>query len=259
MSTSVPREFEVREEILLDASPEQVWDAIATGPGVDSWFMGRTEIEEGHVGGRTTLVMGGSHQGATITDWDPLRRFAYRRDANDDGSFMALDFLIEARAQGSTLLRLVHNGMLGDDWEAQYDALSRGDGAYLRKLQTYLARFPGRTAVHTIFVVGEHQMAEKDLVWNAFRAAAGVPAEVTAGSRARIAIDGVPPVDGVVTFLNPPNWLSVCTDDAHYFFIQGYRHRLVVQYHGFDPRVDTERLDKAWQQWFDRTFTGTTA
>jgi uncharacterized protein YndB with AHSA1/START domain len=33
-------EFEIREEIALDATPEQVWEAIASGPGMDSWFMG---------------------------------------------------------------------------------------------------------------------------------------------------------------------------------------------------------------------------
>jgi uncharacterized protein YndB with AHSA1/START domain len=37
--------FEIRNEIEVDATPEEVWEAIATGPGVDSWFMGRNEVE----------------------------------------------------------------------------------------------------------------------------------------------------------------------------------------------------------------------
>ncbi len=37
--------FELSYEIEVDASPKEVWEAIATGPGVDSWFMGRNEIE----------------------------------------------------------------------------------------------------------------------------------------------------------------------------------------------------------------------
>ena len=40
-----------RREILLEVevpgTPEQVWDAIATGPGIDSWFMGTTEVDAG--------------------------------------------------------------------------------------------------------------------------------------------------------------------------------------------------------------------
>ena len=35
--------FESEFETALSASPEQVWEAIATGPGLDSWFMGRNE------------------------------------------------------------------------------------------------------------------------------------------------------------------------------------------------------------------------
>jgi hypothetical protein len=32
--------FEVRDEITVDAMPDQVSAAIASGPGVDSWLMG---------------------------------------------------------------------------------------------------------------------------------------------------------------------------------------------------------------------------
>ena len=39
------KEFETRLDATVEASPEQVWDAIATGPGVSSWFVGRTEID----------------------------------------------------------------------------------------------------------------------------------------------------------------------------------------------------------------------
>jgi hypothetical protein len=49
---------ELHKEITLAASPEQVWDAIATGPGVDAWFMGRTQIEP-REGGTTSLTLGG--------------------------------------------------------------------------------------------------------------------------------------------------------------------------------------------------------
>ena len=35
----------------VHATPEEVWQAIATGPGIDSWFMGRNEVEPGE-GGR---------------------------------------------------------------------------------------------------------------------------------------------------------------------------------------------------------------
>src|SRR5919197_6306817 len=93
--------FEVREELTIDATPEQVWDAIATGPGIDAWFMGHSEIEPG-VGGRTRMSMPGWTAESTVTAWEPGRRFAYQGDEAPDGTFMAFEYLIEGRAGGST-------------------------------------------------------------------------------------------------------------------------------------------------------------
>src|SRR5262245_12437446 len=135
-------EFEVREEIPLDATPEQVWEAIATGPGVDSWFMGRNELNPE----RTSMTVGGHTTRATVTAWEPAKRLAWRTDDNPDGTFMAWEYMIEGRGGGTTVLRLVHSGFLGDDWQDQYDALSVGDGIYLRKLAAYLKYFPGRVS-----------------------------------------------------------------------------------------------------------------
>jgi uncharacterized protein YndB with AHSA1/START domain len=41
--------FEHRHELTVPASPEQVWEAITTGPGIDSWYMGRNEVADGVV------------------------------------------------------------------------------------------------------------------------------------------------------------------------------------------------------------------
>ena len=32
------KEFEIRREVDLPATPEEVWDAVATGPGTASWL-----------------------------------------------------------------------------------------------------------------------------------------------------------------------------------------------------------------------------
>lgn len=42
---SLTHPFEVRDEITVDATPDEVWEAVASGPGVHSWLMGRTEID----------------------------------------------------------------------------------------------------------------------------------------------------------------------------------------------------------------------
>jgi uncharacterized protein YndB with AHSA1/START domain len=248
----VPQEFEVRDEILLKATPDEVWDAITTGPGVDSWFMGHSEIEPG-AGGRAKMTLAGMSQESTVTAWEPGRRFAQRGDEGPGGTFMAFEYLIEARDQGSTLLRLVHNGMLSDDWEAQYDSLSKGDGMYLRKLATYLAHFPGRTSTYNLYRFGP-RISDHDRVWGAFTSAAGLSGPVEAGTPARIAVDGLPPADGVVAFADSPRWLGVRTDEGIYMFVHGYRDAPIVEYHCFASDVDRDQLDKAWEYWLDRSF-----
>jgi uncharacterized protein YndB with AHSA1/START domain len=34
--------FDQRKEAEVPATPEEIWAAIASGPGINSWFMGRT-------------------------------------------------------------------------------------------------------------------------------------------------------------------------------------------------------------------------
>jgi hypothetical protein len=61
-----------------------------------------------------------------VTAWEPPRRFAFRTGGQQDQQgFMAFEWLVEGRGDGTTVLRLVQSGVLGDDWEAEYDALAR--------------------------------------------------------------------------------------------------------------------------------------
>jgi uncharacterized protein YndB with AHSA1/START domain len=240
-------EFEVREEIELDATPEQVWDAIATGPGIDSWFMGRNEVEP-KLGGRTRQQMGPQTAESTITAWEPGKRLSYRGEAAPDGQFMAFEYLIEGRAGGSTVLRFVHSGVLDDDWEEQYDALKVGDRMYLEKLAVYLKHFPGRTSSYNLFLVGTPD-PDDDKVWNAFASAAGVDGSVSTGDEARITLPGLAPVEGVVEIVRQPSFLGVRTDDGLYVFIHGWMHGVVVEYHSYLGATDEKETEQALQDW----------
>jgi uncharacterized protein YndB with AHSA1/START domain len=247
--------FELHEEIDLDATPEQVWAAIATGPGIDSWFMGRNEIE-GRVGGRTSMTLAGFEQSATVTAWEEGKRFAFRSDTNPDGTFMAFEYLIEGRVGGSTVLRFVHSGLLGDDWEAEYDGLSTGNLMYLRKLAVYLAHFGNRTSTYTMFLIGP-LVADKAAAFRGFASAFGID-EVTEGAATRLAVDGLPHAGGVVAFVNDPVYLGVRTDDGLYSLIHGYQDAVVVEYHAFNDDVDGAALESSWQPWLSTAFGATT-
>ena len=60
----------------MPATPEQVWQAIATGPGISAWFV-PSEVEE-QQGGKVVFHLGpGMDSTGHVTVWDPPRKFAY--------------------------------------------------------------------------------------------------------------------------------------------------------------------------------------
>jgi uncharacterized protein YndB with AHSA1/START domain len=242
-------EFELHEEITLDATPEQVWDAIATGPGIDSWFMGRNEVEP-REGGEVRFTMAGETSTGAVTAWDPPRRFAHRSPEGEDGTFMAFEYLVEGRGGGSTVLRYVHSGMLGDDWETEFDALKKGTVMYLRTLATYLAHFPGRTA--TPVSAWAPPQPDEATAWAGVTRALGLPATVSEGDQARFTLDGGEPVEGVVDSVLYPSFLGVRTNDGLYRFV-GRGGIIGVGHHVFAD-VDQKEAEAAWQAWLAAVF-----
>jgi uncharacterized protein YndB with AHSA1/START domain len=244
-------EFETSNEIAVDATPEQVWAAIATGPGIDSWFMGRTEIEP-REGGTARMSVGDLFTSeSTVSVWDPPNRFEYRSTPGEDGSFMAFEFLIEGRQGGSTVVRLVQSGVIGgDDWEAEYDALRKGWPMYLRTLAQYLTWFPGRTA--TPISAQGPQQADQDQVWEALKRGLGLTGTVSEGDTVRFTLDDSTPVQGVVDSVLYPSFLGVRTSDGLYRFV-GRGGAVGVGHHVFAD-VDQQETERAWQAWLTRLF-----
>ncbi|MFC4590202.1 SRPBCC family protein [Sphaerisporangium corydalis] len=242
----MPHEFELRKQVTLKATPEQVWEAIATGPGIDSWFMGRNEIEP-RQGGATRQYFGDVPVEATVSAWEPARRFAFRSDPAQDGSFMAFEYLIEARGQGTTVLRMVQSGILGDDWEAEYDGLSRGWDMYLHTLGQYLTHFQGRHAV-VVFALRPGE-AGHGPAWAALERGLGLTGPVARGERVRLTPDGFGPIQGVADYVLP-DFLGVRTGDGLYRFIRGTHDTLVVGHHLFAD-IDAKRAEQDWQDWLD--------
>jgi uncharacterized protein YndB with AHSA1/START domain len=242
-------EWEDRKQAEVDATPEQVWEAIATGPGIDSWFMGRNEVEPGE-NGTVRMAFGGYTPESRVTAWEPGRRFAYRTPESDDGRFIAYEFLIEGREGSSTVLRLAASGFLpGDDWEAEFDAMTKGGEMYFRTLVHYLTYFAGRTA--TPVTAFGPPVDDWPHAWTALRAALGLGATPAEGDPVRIAPAGLPPVDGVVDFVNP-HCVGVRTSDALYRFVQGFFGTWVGIHHIFSPGIDQEQTESAWQGWLTK-------
>jgi uncharacterized protein YndB with AHSA1/START domain len=142
-------QFVQHQDAEVPSSPDDVWAAIATGPGIDSWFMGRNEVQPGP-GGTVRTVFVEYAPELAVTGWDPARRFAYRSGEAPDGRFIAYEFLIEGQAGGSIVLRTVTSGFIpGDDWADEFEAMTLGGEMYFRTMVEYLTPRPPPLASFT--------------------------------------------------------------------------------------------------------------
>jgi uncharacterized protein YndB with AHSA1/START domain len=143
----------VQVEVELPGTPEEVWRAIATGPGVSSWFV-PTRMD-GRVGGEIVSNFGpGMDCPATITEWEELKRFVAEAMMGPPGSpTMATEWTIESRAGGKCLVRVVHSLFAStDDWDGQLDGMEQGWPAIFRILRRYLETFRGQPCSAMQFV-----------------------------------------------------------------------------------------------------------
>jgi uncharacterized protein YndB with AHSA1/START domain len=230
-------EFETVDELRVDATPEEVWSAIATGPGIDSWFMGRTEVDAGQTVRQAFLGYTPEHQ---VSVWEPGKHLAYGEERAPDGRFVAFEFLIEGREQASTVVRIATSGFLpGDDWADEYEAMTRGNALFYRTLATYLNHFAGRVATPVT--------AAGPLITDWARTRAKLVAAIGQdGDRVRFAPAGLPPVDGVVYFENEDT-IGIRADEAIYRFIRGFRGPVLACHHIFDGFSPT--MTQAWAAW----------
>lgn len=239
--------FEIELETTLPAGPEEVWEAIATGPGIDSWFMGRNEVEP-HEGGTASMDTGGHREEAVITAYEPGKRFATRTPTGEDGRFMAFEYLIEGRDRGSTVLRVVHSGLLGDDWQDEYDALRRGWPFHLHTLHEYLAHFEGRVGV-PVFAVAPARERTPAEVRAALLRGLSLPVPVAVGVRGHAEPAGLAPLDGEVVWVDDER-IGLRTAQGLYTFHHG-SGVAVMFHHLFAPDTDGAEAEAAWQQWLN--------
>lgn len=92
-------------------------------------------------------------------------------------------------------------------------------------------------------------------MWAAVASAFGITGTVTEGTPARLHVDGLPPIDGVVDLAGLPTYFGVRTSDALYRFLHSGTDRgnvLVLGHHLFADDQDPARAEQAWQEWVNR-------
>ncbi|WP_020659755.1 SRPBCC family protein [Amycolatopsis benzoatilytica] len=236
------KEYEQADVIEVPAEPEQVWAAIATGPGIDSWFMGRNEVEGGGVGGVVRGAFAGYQPTHGITAWDPPRRLAYGGEPEPDGRRIAYEFLVEGRAGGSSVIRCVTSGFLpGDDWADEFEAMTAGGALFLRNLAEYLRWFRGRTAT-AVTAFGSAVVADWPALWAALAKRLGVE-NLAVGAEVELA-----GAAGVVYARNEQT-VGIRTGEGLYCFLQGFHGPLVATHHVMTADVDAAAEEAKWTEW----------
>jgi hypothetical protein len=196
---------------------------------------------------------GGFVAESTITAWEPSRHFAYRGAEAPDGSYMTFEYVIEARGGGRTAIRLVHSGFLADaNWEAEYDALKKGDPAYLHTLGQFVTYFRGRPAVRNIFAPGP-VVGGKTRAWAVFKSQLGLGDSVAVGDSVRATLDGFASIDGVVDY-SSDDFLGVRTPDGLIRLIHGHDDSVVAEHHIFSESVAQAQTVEDWQRWLNEVF-----
>jgi uncharacterized protein YndB with AHSA1/START domain len=194
-----PEKRTIRLEVEVPGTPEQVWETIATGPGISAWFI-PAEVDEREGGEITTHHGPGMDITGIVTAWEPPRRFAYKEGEWSPSEPSALsgatEFLVEARAGGTCVVRLVASLFgSGEGWDDQVEGIDAGWRDCLDKLRMYLTEFPGQPCA-TILVTGR-AVGSLDDAWPALTQALGL-AQTARGERAEVTAADAPALAGTV-------------------------------------------------------------
>ncbi len=254
----------VQAEVEVPGTPEEVWQAIATGPGISSWFV-PTEVEEREGGAIAANFGPGMASASTITAWDPPRRFAAdSQDLGPNAPTVATEWIVEARSGGTCVVRVVHSLFASsDDWDDQLTAVESGWPAFFRILRLYLSHFRGQpcSAFQLMGLAPEPTSA----AWAALTDPLGL-AGASTGQRVQTAA-GAPPLAGLVERVGPPEYPELLlrldeptTGIAHLFALPmaGQVHLPIRVYlYGTEAAAVAARTEPVWSAWLNGRFPPT--
>jgi uncharacterized protein YndB with AHSA1/START domain len=252
----------VQVEVEVPGTPDEVWRAIATGPGISAWFV-PTKSEE-RQGGQIVSTFGpGMDCPATITSWEALKRFAAESALGPPGSpTMATEWSIEARAGGKCVVRVVHSLFAStDDWDNQLDGLEQGWPTYFRILRMYLEKFKDLPCSAMQFVSFSSDPESK--AWE--KAGGELGLLNVAEGRRWTSPNGVPPMAGVVDAVGKglhPNTVLLRLESpapgAAYVgaFSCGGMVMVCLSVYLYGPaaKAAVDRDEPAWQKWMNERF-----
>lgn len=174
-------ERRIELEVEVRGTPEEVWRAIATGPGISSWYV--QHVVEEREGGAAMASFGPGPEmqiPGRVAAWEPPHRIVF--DGGEGVPGLAFEWLVEAREGGSCIVRLVNSGFgSGDDWDAQFDGMLEGWQLFLLNLRLHLEHFAGLTA--TSMLPMAMWSGSRTDAWARVLSSLGLPTEAQPGDR----------------------------------------------------------------------------
>ena len=245
-------------KVEVPGTPEEVWEAIATGPGISAWFV-PSEVDE-REGGDVVFHLGPDMDApGTVTGWCPPERFAYEEQwapaADTEPATLATEFLVEARSGATCLVRLVST-FSAEGFDDDLDGMATGWTAFLDNLRLYLTHFRGRPSA-AVSLAGASPEA-KAVAWAAMLDALGLTAPV-AGGRVRTAeASGVPALTGIVERAGDEELLIRTSDALAGLVAFEWDGRTTTVFRaacfGPDPEVLAAREAEVWGGWMHQHF-----
>lgn len=242
-------------EIEVPGSPEEVWQAVATGPGVSSWYVPH-RIEEREGGAAEASFGPGMEAKGRVAAWEPPRRFTIAGEP--DGEGLVFEWTIEPRDVGVCVVRLRNSGFEdGDDWDARYQAMAGGWEIFLTNLRLHLEYFaPEPAAAMVPMAVWS---VDRDRGWAHMCAELGLRSAVGAGDR--ITVDGssgAPSLSGVVVKAAPLCYSLLVDAPASgtgFICAEGHGEETAVStwfyLYGAEGRAAAERDEPRWREWLE--------
>jgi len=241
-------------EIEVPGSPEEVWEAIATGPGISSWFVPHT-VEEREGGAATARFGPGPEMEVPgrVAAWEPPHRVLF--DGGEGVEGLAFEWLVEARDGGTCVVRLVNTGFgSGGEWDDQYDGMTEGWLMFLANLKLHLTHFRGQAA--RAGLPSAVWARTRDDSWSALTEALGIPVTLAVGDRVEVHAAEAPALAGTVAEVGPFRLVLVVDEPAPgtaLVAVEGGGAQVSVSVwsylYGAAGAAAVERDEPRWTQW----------
>lgn len=251
----------VEVEIEVPGTPEEVWQAIATGPGISSWMVPAAFEERDGKPVAIKMNFGpGMEISAPVTAWERLRRWVSESAGLPGSPTIANEWIVEARDGGHCTVRIVQSLFAStDEWDDQLEAGKAAWPAFFRSLRIYLTHFRGQKSTLMQFVFpfpGAEAEAWNTLITNVGVEGANVGKKWSAPA-------GVPPFSGVVEYYseNPYDALLLLDDPSPGIAALGAFNcggpsmiAMSIYLYGDQSPETVAREKPLWEGWFQEHF-----